>query len=210
MHRDPLPRATYSLALLTAVAFVVAMVADPHLYWQAGFVPARFVAAIPFPAVPFALTPLSATLLHVGWLHLGFNLLMLVYCGRMVEGVIGWIRLLALYALGAYAAALGHYLVDPMSTVPVFGASGAISAVVAAYALMFGRDVSRVGPVPGIVVRALWLAAAWVAVQWLLGATGGGAGGKTATAAHVAGFAAGLLAVAPLMLRQARLIRVRR
>lgn len=209
MHGDPSPRATYSLALLTGLAFLAAMVAGPHLYLQAGFVPARVVGELPFPAVPLALTPLSATLLHAGWLHLGFNLLMLVYCGRLVEGVVGWGRLLALYVFGAYGAALGQYLVDPLSTVPMVGASGAISAIVAAYALMFGRDVSRVGPVPGIVVRALWLAAAWVAIQWLIGASGGGAGRNIATAAHVGGFVMGLLAVTPLMVRQAQRIRRR-
>lgn len=206
MHRDPAPRATNALAIVTALAFLATMFAGPHIFMQAGFVPARFTQVLPLPAVPLALTPLSATLLHAGWLHLGFNLLMLVYCGRGVEGVVGWARLLALYVLGAYGAALGQYLVDPVSASPMVGASGAISAVVAAYALMFGRDVSRIGPIPGLVVRALWLAAAWVAIQWLVGTASGG-GSTIATAAHVGGFVAGLAAVTPLMLRQVRAIK---
>lgn len=209
MERDAPARATNALTIGTIVAFVAALWFGPHLFLQAGFIPARFGMALGLPAVPFALTPLTATLLHAGWLHLGFNLLMLVYCGRLVEGVIGPRRLLMLYILGAYGAALGQYLVDPVSTSPMVGASGAISAVVAAYALMFGRDVSRIGPIPGLVVRALWLAGAWIAIQWLVGLASGAGLPNIATAAHVGGFVTGLLAVTPLMLRQSRAIRRR-
>lgn len=207
MEREAPARATNALTIATIVAFIAAMWLGPHLFVQAGFIPARFAMALGLPAVPFALTPLTATLLHAGWIHLGFNLVMLVYCGKMVEGVVGAGRLLMLYVLGAYGAALGQYLADPVSISPMVGASGAISAVVAAYALMFGRDVSRAGPIPGLVVHALWLAAAWIAIQWLLGHASGNGIPNIATAAHVGGFVTGLLAVTPLMLRQSRTIR---
>jgi membrane associated rhomboid family serine protease len=193
-------RATAAITALTAIAFVAQGFAGPHIIPQGGFIPARFSEIAPFTAVPFALTPLTATLLHGGWLHLGFNLLMLVYCGRQVEGVLGALRLIVLYIVGAYGAALGQFLIDPGSTGPMIGASGAISAVVGTYALMFGRGtVKSIGPVPALVVRALWLAAAWVAIQWMVGFATGGTATPIAVAAHVGGFLTGLALTWPLL-----------
>jgi membrane associated rhomboid family serine protease len=193
-------RATAAITVVTALAYAVQGFAGPHLILQAGFIPARFTESMPFEAVPFWLTPLTATLLHGGLLHLGFNLLMLIYCGRQVEGVLGGMRLALLYLVGAYGAALGQFLVDPGSTSPMIGASGAISAVIGTYAMMFGRgQVKRVGPVPGIVVRALWLAAAWVVLQWGIGFVSGGTATPIAVAAHVGGFLTGLVLTYPLL-----------
>ena len=64
-------------------------------------------------AVPAFLTPLTATLVHCGLLHLGFNMLMLVWCGRQVERVLGRTGLIVLYLVGAYAAAGAQWLADP-------------------------------------------------------------------------------------------------
>jgi membrane associated rhomboid family serine protease len=193
-------RMTAAITAATIVAFVVSAFAGPHINLQAGFIPARLTETYPFTAVPFWLTPLTATLLHGGLLHIAFNLLMFVYCGRLVEGALGGMRLLVLYVLGAYGAALGQYLVEPSSFSPMIGASGAISAVIGTYALLFGRDkVRRIGPVPGPVVRALWLAAAWVVLQWGIGLASGSGPFVIATAAHVGGFFTGLLLAYPLV-----------
>ena len=209
IDREAPAPATIAIAIATAVAFGLSAFGGPHLWLQAGFVPIRVTESMSLQAVPVALTPLTATLLHSGWLHLGFNMLMLVFCGRQLEGVVGSGRMLLLYALGAYGAAVAHYMVEPASSVPLIGASGAISAVLAAYALLFGRDVSRIGPIPGLVVRAAWLAAAWIAIQWLL-ETVAGTGANVSNAGHVGGFIVGLIAVAPMMLRQLRAIGKRR
>lgn len=193
-------RTTVAISALTALAYAAQGIAGPHVILQGGFIPARLTEAFPFEAVPFWLTPLTATLLHGGLLHLGFNLLMLVYCGRQVESVLGGLRLVILYIVGAYGAALGQYLLDPGSTGPMIGASGAISAVVGTYALMFGRgQVQRIGPVPGIVVRALWLALAWVILQWGIGFASGGTTSPIAFAAHIGGFVTGLVLMYPLL-----------
>lgn len=195
-------RLTYAIAVATAVAFFIGRLIWPadFISEQAGFIPLRFSAdAIGF-AVPTLLTPLSATLAHGDWIHLGFNLLMLVYCGRAVEAVLGAGPLAVLYLVGAYVAAAGQYVVSPISPVPMIGASGAISAVIAVYALLFSRDqVSRWGPVPAHWVRAIWLAVAWTAIQWMIGLVSGGGGYEIATAAHVGGFLAGLALARPLL-----------
>jgi len=193
-------RTTVAICVLTIVAYFAASLAGPHLILQAGFIPARLTLSTPFLAVPFWLTPLSATLLHGGLLHLGFNLLMLGYCGRQVETVLGGLRLVILYVIGAYGAALAQYAVDPTSVGPMIGASGAISAVIGAYALMFGRGTtSRIGPVSPTFVRALWLAAAWIVLQTLVGVATDAGPTPIATAAHVGGFLTGLVLTWPLL-----------
>jgi len=193
-------RTTYAIAVLTVAAWLLAFLAGPHLFYLAGFVPARATQVFPFVAVPFVLTPLTATLIHAGLLHIGFNLLLLVYCGRQVETVLGGGRLIILYVVGAYGAALAHYLAFPTSTGPMVGASGAVSAVLAAYAMMFGQGtVKRIGPIPGNIVRAAWLATAWIVLQWGIGFVTGGGQSVIATAAHVGGFVTGLVLVYPLL-----------
>ena len=193
-------RTTAAIAAATGIAFLLQGFAGPHVVLQGGFIPARLTQAMPFNSVPFALTPLTATLLHGGWAHVGFNLLMLIYCGRQVEGVLGGMRLLILYVLGAYGAAFAQYLSDPTSSAPMIGASGAISAVIGTYALMFGRNqVNSIGPVPALAVRALWLAGAWLVLQWGVGFISGGTATPIAVAAHVGGFLTGLVLMYPLL-----------
>jgi membrane associated rhomboid family serine protease len=195
-------RLTYGIAIVTAIAFIAARVIWPtdFITEQAGFIPLRFSGVAMGFAIPAMLTPLTATLAHGDWIHLGFNMLMLVYCGRAVEMVIGPGPLAVLYVVGAYVAAAGQYVAGPASPVPMIGASGAISAVLAVYALLFGRNsVPRWGPIPAHWVRALWLALAWTAIQWMIGLVSAGDGYQIATAAHVGGFLAGLALARPLL-----------
>ena len=171
-----------------------------------GFIPARvgdpdLLAGLA--AVPWWLTPLTCTLIHAGWLHVGFNMLMLVFCGRHVEHVLGKGPTLLLYGVGAYAACGAQWLIDPGSTGPMVGASGAISAVVATYALLYSQQqVRKIGPFSANVVRLAWLAGGWIALQLMNGfATAGGMGdlGQIAVAAHIGGFLAGLALTRPLL-----------
>ena len=171
-----------------------------------GFIPARvgdpdLLAGLA--AVPWWLTPLTCTLIHAGWLHVGFNMLMLVFCGRHVEHVLGKGPTLLLYGVGAYAACGAQWLIDPGSTGPMVGASGAISAVVATYALLYSQQqVRRIGPFSANIVRLAWLAGGWIALRLMIGfATAGGMGdlGQIAVAAHIGGFLAGLALTRPLL-----------
>ncbi|MDE2042767.1 MAG: rhomboid family intramembrane serine protease [Alphaproteobacteria bacterium] len=151
-------------------------------------------------ALPAILTPLSAAFVHAGMMHLALNMVILIYCGRMVEPVLGSARFIVLYGAGAYAAAGAQWLADPHTDVPMVGASGAISALVAVYSLYFSRQKVRpIGPVPAPVVRALWLGAAWVLIQLAFGIMMQADGTSIATAAHIGGFLFGLLAARPLL-----------
>jgi membrane associated rhomboid family serine protease len=167
-----------------------------------GFVPVRFAGTIVWPSgVPAILTPLTATLVHDGLLHIAFNLLMLIWCGFAVERVLGRTALVVLYLVGAYTAATAQWLVSPHSIVPMIGASGAISAVIGAFALSFGRarQISKSQWVNRW-LNAAWLMAAWVVLQVMVGFLAGGQGMLLATPAHVGGFLAGLLLQRPLLL----------
>lgn len=196
-------RATWAIVAVSVAAYVLARLLYPAdlIAEQAGVVPIRFVGAATGFVIPLALTPLTATLAHGDLIHLGFNMLMLVWCGRMVESVYGAGLTLTLYIVGAYLAAAAQVLIDPVSPVPMIGASGAISALVATYALLFGRDsVRAIGPIPAHWVRAAWLAVAWTGIQWLVGVATSGGSYQIATAAHVGGFLAGLALTRPLLL----------
>ena len=196
------PRLTYAILVITVLAYVAGLVLTGGDFTseQMGFIPLRVSADFDGFVIPAWLTPLTATLAHADLIHLGFNMLMLVYCGRMVEAVLGRGPLALLYGVGAYLSAAGQYLVDPASPVPMIGASGSISAIIGVYALLFSRnEVKRIGPIPGHWVRALWLAAAWTGLQWMIGLASAGSGYAIAWAAHVGGFLAGLALARPLL-----------
>jgi len=200
-----IPRtATAAIAALTALAWliVIALGADDWAAAVMGFFPARLSGAeAPWAAVPAVLTPLSATLVHAGFLHLGFNLLIFLWCGAAIERVLGRGSVVLLYAVGAYAAAVGQWLSDPLGIVPMIGASGAISAVMGAFALSFGRAKQITGSARiNRWINIVWLFVAWIVLQLLVGWTAGSQGYLLATPAHIGGFLAGLLLQRPLLL----------
>jgi membrane associated rhomboid family serine protease len=196
--------ATNIIVALTALAWVIAAVLgqSDQAAFSLGFIPLRVtVPTVPFPAMPVFLTPLTATLVHANLVHLGFNLLILLWCGMQVERVIGATGLIVLYLIGAYAAAAAQWGVNPHASVPVVGASGAISAVMGAYALSFGRAKAFTNNLRlNRWINVAWLLVAWVVLQFMMGWLGGQQGYLLATPAHVGGFAAGLLLQRPLLL----------
>jgi membrane associated rhomboid family serine protease len=193
---------TVTLGVVTVVSFVLLTAIGKNEVAAAvgGFIPARLSGLQVIGALPIWLTPLSATLLHAGAMHIGFNLLMLFYCGREDEVAIGPAGIVVLYVVGAYAAAAAQYIVGPHSPVPMIGASGAISALVGAYAMLYGqRRPSKLPPEIARWVHIAWLAAAWIIVQLMLGFASRTEGMAIASAAHVGGFLAGLVLARPLL-----------
>lgn len=200
-----LPRtATITIALITAATFLLAglLGAQNRASMIMGVIPARLSGYIDFtPAMPAWLTPLTATLVHGGFLHLALNLLMLIWCGSMVERALGAKALILLYVVGAYVAAIAQWLVAPASPTPMIGASGAISAVIGAFALSFGQQ-KKIVRSAGLnrTLNALWLLVAWIVLQIMSGMLAGTQGYLLATPAHIGGFVAGLLLQRPLLL----------
>lgn len=201
-------RATLVIAGITALAWLVVSLAgwgDLAAIWG-GFIPARIsLVGGGDGLAPVWLTPITATLIHAGIFHLLFNLVVLLFCGRAIEGILGPKAIIALYLVGAYAAAAAHWLPDPLDLVPVVGASGAISAVLGAYAMLLGRNKVRIAnPTIALWVNALWLIVAWIGLQLIVGFTFETMGARIAIAAHIGGFLAGLLLARPLLLLRYR------
>src|SRR5512139_3279051 len=147
--------ATLVIAALTVLAWAVAAglnMSDFAAVWG-GFVPDR-VTGLPGDEwlAPVWLTPLTATLVHAGFLHLALNMLILLFCARAVEPILGTVGLVILYVVGAYAAAAAHFFIHVQDGSPMVGASGAISAVLGAYAMLFGRNRVRIAN-PRLVAR---------------------------------------------------------
>jgi membrane associated rhomboid family serine protease len=202
---ERIPRtATAVITVLTALAWVIAVLFFPpeQPALALGFIPAHLSGSVPpWPTAPVFLTPLTATLVHSGPIHLGFNLLIFVWCGTQVERVLGKTGLITLYLVGAYASALAQWGTAQASVIPMVGASGAISAVIGAYALSFGR-AKRVTNNFHLNrwINVVWLMVAWVVLQAMMGWLANNEGYALAIAAHIGGFAAGLLLQRPLLL----------
>jgi membrane associated rhomboid family serine protease len=201
-------RVTLVIAAITAAAWILASalrIGDLAAIWG-GFIPLRVDGlAGDHVFAPVAITPLTATLVHASLWHLLFNLLMHLFCGRSVETIIGGRQFVILYVVGAYAAAAAQYAVSPSDPTPMVGASGAISAVLGAYAMMFGRNRVKVAnPTLALWLNALWLAAAWVGLQLIVSLSFNTTGARVAIAAHIGGFLAGLLLAKPLLLLRYR------
>ena len=195
------PRMTATIAAVTVASFALLSFMGKLDVAAAvgGFIPARLSGLQVVGALPIWLTPLSATLLHAGAMHIGFNLLMLFYCGREDEVAIGPAGVVVLYVVGAYAAAAAQYVAGPHSAVPMIGASGAISALVGAYAMLYGQRPSRYPPAVARWLHIAWLAVAWIAVQLMLGLVSATKAMPIATAAHIGGFIAGLILARPML-----------
>ncbi|UNC93445.1 rhomboid family intramembrane serine protease [Candidatus Contubernalis alkaliaceticus] len=87
---------------------------------------------------PASLFPLiSATFLHGGWLHLIGNMLYLWVFGDNIEDCLGSINYLMAYVLMGVVASLGHIISNPLSPIPLIGASGAIAGVLGAYFILY-------------------------------------------------------------------------
>lgn len=155
-----------------------------------------------------AFTVLTSMFMHGGWGHLGWNMLFLHVFGDNVEDALGHARYLGFYLLGGIGAAACQFFVNPASTIPMVGASGAIAAVLGGYVVLHPRaPVAVVNPIlplwllmgPLIALPAWFVVGEWFFVN-LIGGLGmlGRSEGGVAFFAHIGGFVVGLLAIRPL------------
>ncbi len=163
----------------------------------------RILGASPEPQPATWETVFTSMFLHGSFLHIFGNMLFLAIFGPSVEDATGRLRYLAFYLIGGLVALAAQVLVDPSSTAPTLGASGAIAAVLGGYILLYPRArilslVFIVFFVTIVEVPALFLLGFWFLEQLYFGLGGlaspfGGEG--VAYFAHLGGFAFGLLAI---------------
>ena len=145
--------------------------------------------------VPASVTILTSMFLHGGWMHLLGNMLYLWIFGDNMEESMGHARFAAFYLICGAAAAFAQVLPDPTSTIPMIGASGAVSGVLGAYAVRHPTTPVLVAVplfimlytvyLPALVVLGLWFAAQ------LLSSLAAPEAAGVAFRAHVGGFLAG-------------------
>ena len=137
--------------------------------------------------------------LHGGWMHLIGNMLFLWIFADNIESTIGNIRFLLFYLAGGIIASIIHVLLNTGSEIPSIGASGAISAVMGTYLIMFPG--SRVKVLVIYFFRSFYLSAIiflgfWIVFQLYNGISTLGENNNTggvAHWAHIGGFAFGIL-----------------
>ena len=141
-------------------------------------------------------TLITSLFLHASILHVGGNMLFLWIFGNNVEDKLGEIKFVLVYFASGIAGSLLQVYITPTSTVPMLGASGAISGILAAYVLYFprARVLTFIVPFFFITISAYLFIGYWIALQLLnaylnLGVAGGG----VAFFAHIGGFATGLI-----------------
>lgn len=172
-----------------------------------GAIPFELTRGIDIPPTvgfPIYLTIFTSMFLHGGFAHLIGNMWYLYIFGDNVEDSMGHFRYLIFYLLGGVAAAWTQILLDPSSRIPMIGASGAISAVMGAYLVLYPgglvRTVALFGFIPiffylpAIILIGLWFILQFFAGLASLGVPTANTGG-VAYWAHIGGFIAGLILV---------------
>jgi membrane associated rhomboid family serine protease len=164
--------------------------------------------------VPAALTVVTSMFLHGGWMHLVGNMLYLWIFGNNVEDAMGHGRFVLFYLLCGVAAVLAQALPAPDSTIPMIGASGAISGVLGAYLLLYPHARVLVLIPFGYFSRMLYLPAMvvlgfWFLLQLLSTLLADPNQPGVAFGAHAGGFVAGMLLIPLFKRREIRLLHPR-
>lgn len=190
------PIATVSIIAANVVVFILELIyGDPFiLRWS--MVPADILAGKHLETI------LTSMFLHEGWEHIIGNMVFFWAFGPEIEDTMGSSRYAIFYLLGGLAATAAQFVVDPTSTIPNLGASGAIAAVMGAFLVTYPRDQIRTVLVLGIFVRVTLIPAIVLVGLWILtqvfsqvGAvmTATGSSGGVAYMAHIGGFTFGAL-----------------
>src|ERR1700688_328293 len=137
-----------------------------------GFMPASLFGLHAAPAGFVNVSPVatifSSMFPHGSILHLAGNMLYLWIFGNNVEDAMGHLRFAAFYLICGVAAALTLAFIDPAARIPMIGASGAISGVLAGYVLLFPRARVTVVVPLGIIFYPFALSAFWVVSFWFV------------------------------------------
>ena len=147
----------------------------------------------------------TSMFLHGGWGHFLGNMLFLWIFGDNVEDRLGHARYVVFYLLCGVAAVAAHVYMNPSSTIPTIGASGAIAGVMGGYFVLYPHSrvlalvplfiVFEVIEVPAILFLGLWFLMQFFYGVGSMGARAGVEAGGVAFWAHIAGFLAGMAGV---------------
>lgn len=137
--------------------------------------------------------------LHGGWLHIISNMWFLWIFGDNIEAALGHFRFFLFYLFAGIFAGLLQYMFNPISDIPMLGASGAVAGALGAYLVLYPRHkIDTLVPTFGGFMTKVQLPASIMLGYWFFIQLFSGAGslasafeGGVAWWAHVGGFAAG-------------------
>ncbi|MCH7806406.1 MAG: rhomboid family intramembrane serine protease [Proteobacteria bacterium] len=173
-----------------------------QIAYQYGLIPSNFLGLDQLgrssSGVSPTITLFTSMFLHGGWMHLIGNMWFMWIFGNNIEDELGHVRFILFYLVCGLAAAFLQMALNPESTIPMIGASGAISGVLGAYLLLYPRT-----KILTLIFLGFFITTARIAAGWFLGiwfglqafyafASAPGDGGGIAFWAHVGGFMAGL------------------
>jgi membrane associated rhomboid family serine protease len=142
---------------------------------------------------------LTSMFMHGGWGHILGNMLFLWVFGNNIEDSMGHVRFLVFYVVCGLAATFAHIYFSPASTLPMVGASGAISGIMGGYILLYpgARVRTFFPPFFFFRIRAFFFLLLWFVLQLYagLGMQPTAEEGGVAVWAHIGGFVAGLLLI---------------
>ena len=200
-----IPVATYFLMAINLFAFILQSQVgfnNEGFFYTYGLVPAKYTVhemSRHFSLANQLISLFSYMFLHGGFLHFAGNMWSLYIFGDNVEDHFGSLRFLGFYIICGVISGFFHFMLNPTSSMPTIGASGAIAGVMGAYFLLFPKSkILTLIPIliiPWFVeIPAFIFLGVWFFFQ-ILNATGSGAGAGIAWWAHIGGFAAGFLMV---------------
>ena len=203
------PYITVTIIILNALAWFYELALPrevlPLFLQFYGVVPANFTAT----------TLVSSTFLHGSWSHVIGNMWYLWIFGDNVEDRVGHGRFIAFYLLCGIAAGLGQIAMDPSSTLPTIGASGAIAGVMGAYFVLYPNSrvltlvfiffYVEIFELPALVLLGFWFLIQLFSAGAIAVTANTYGGGGVAFVAHVAGFIFGMIAVFVFKKRQTQM-----
>ena len=160
----------------------------------------RLISTFAFVPYEFKLfTIFTSMFMHGGLMHIIGNMWFLYIFGDNVESILGHVRFLLFYLFCGIGAAVAQFLIQPDSTTPMVGASGAIAGVLGAYMIKFPKARVHVLAVIFIFITTIVVPAQFVLGLWFLMQLSGGLGslgfdttGGIAWFAHIGGFIVGI------------------
>ena len=196
------PIINYALIAANVAVFLYQITLPPNAYKAFLMANAMIPMRIPqflagYVGFKMAFYPMFTSMfLHGGLMHLLGNMLFLYIFGDNVEDYVGHLPYLLFYLVCGIGSGLIHSLFNLHSSLPALGASGAISGVMGAYAVLFPRArVLMLFLVFLVPVPAYFVLGYWFLLQFLsgIGEFGAAAAGGVAWWAHIGGFLMGLV-----------------
>jgi membrane associated rhomboid family serine protease len=204
------PVVNIGLIGVNIIVFLFELASGPHIdrvIMRFGFVPARFSSMYSWDYLDLTryTTVFTSLFLHGSLFHILANMWVLGIFGDNVEDCMGRLRYLIFFFLCGIASVVAQALSNPDSTLPLVGASGAISGVLGAYFLTYPRArILTLVPIfilfymidiPAFIFLGFWFLIQFVSGYVSMMAKDAATGGGIAWWAHVGGFGAGVVLV---------------